>query len=78
MSAFDNDYGDDEAWDRAQAKVAMSEAKSLVVWKRWDAMHADARQWVREEFLETWLLPRFEYAHDLSGRFLGVFREVQK
>lgn len=55
----------------------MREAKSLVVWKRWFAMHADARQWVREEFLETWLLPRFEYAHDLSGRFLGVFREVR-
>lgn len=75
MSAFDNDYGDDEAWDRAQAKAAMSEAKSPVVWKTWEDLCLDL--FSLESFLELDQEHDYEYAHDLSGRFLGVFREVK-
>lgn len=53
----------------------MSEAKSLVVWKPWEDLCLDS--FSMEAFLELNPEHDYEYAHDLSGRFLGVFREVR-
>lgn len=53
----------------------MSEAKSLVVWKAWKEMSGSAFKSMLS--VCDWPMGRYEYAHDLSGRFLGVFREVR-
>lgn len=59
----------------------MSEAKSLVVWLSWDDAICGTMDpgIMQDRFGSDVINSRgnYEYAHDLSGRFLGVFREVK-
>lgn len=56
----------------------MSEAKSLVAWLKWPNMQNWQRQAIADQLHGNYEhATSHEYAHDLSGRFLGVFREVR-
>lgn len=57
----------------------MSEAKSLVVWRDFDGanLSENDRLGITSKIPQFWNFRAYEYAHDLTGRFLGVFREVR-